>query len=101
MLPLLVIRSQQRRSCLSPWKMVCSQKLPRGRPPIGAVLIDGQWVSTDVSIEKAAARLIKHRADCRERYRRNRDALLAQRPDLFKIDTQMKLDDCAAEPPPA
>ena len=57
---------------------------PRGRPPIGAILMDGRWQLTDESLAKAAERLEKHRTDCRERYRRNRAALVRQRPDLFK-----------------
>ena len=60
------------------------EKAPRGRPPTGAILIDGKWQPTEESVAKAAERLEKHRTQCRERYRRNRAALLVQRPDLFK-----------------
>ena len=64
--------------------MAQQQKAPRGRPPAGAVLVDGRWELTEASLARAAARLEKHRLDCRERYRRNRAALVRQRPDLFK-----------------
>ena len=59
-------------------------KAPRGRPPIGAILVEGRWELTEESLEKAVARLEKHRRDCRDRYRRNRASLARQRPDLFK-----------------
>ena len=58
-------------------------KKPRGRPPVGAILRDGRWELTEESLEKAARRLVKHREDCRERYRRKRDELKARRPELF------------------
>ena len=64
--------------------MTKEQKAPRGRPPVGAILVDGQWQLTPESLERTAARLEKHRTDCRERYRRNRTALARQRPELFK-----------------
>ena len=60
------------------------QSAPRGRPPIGAILVDGKWQMTEESLSRAAARLEKHRKDCRDRYRRNRAALVRQRPELFK-----------------
>ena len=83
------------------------QKAPRGRPPHGAVLVEGRWKLTDEAIEKAAARLEKHRADCRERYRRTQDVLKEQRPELFSKrngkrrragaavrESQLPLSDC-------
>ena len=58
---------------------------PRGRPPSGAKFEDGEWrMADEVVIEKQVARLIKHRQQCRERYRANRDALRAIKPELFK-----------------
>ena len=59
-------------------------KKPRGRPPIAAILVDGRWQLTEESLARAAARLEKHRRECRDRYRRNRAVLARQRPDLFK-----------------
>ena len=60
------------------------QKKPRGRPPIGAILVDGKWQMTEASILREAERLEQHRAQCRQRYRRNRLALMQHRPELFK-----------------
>ena len=61
---------------------------------------------TEESLERAAARLEKHRKDCRDRYRRNRAALVRQRPDLFKYrpkawvqELQATLDDPEEAPP--
>ena len=58
-------------------------KRPVGRPPAGAVLDDGRWILTQESLAIAAARVEKHRTDCRERYRRMREILKEQRPDMF------------------
>ena len=63
---------------------MAEQSAPRGRPPIGAILVEGRWQLTEQSLERAAARLEKHRRDCRDRYRIKRAALLRQRPELFK-----------------
>ena len=63
--------------------MAAAQKAPRGRPPAGAILVDGQWELTDLAVEKAAQRLELHRANCRNRYRSTRDILRERRPDLF------------------
>lgn len=57
---------------------------PRGRPPAGAILKDGQWILTDESAEIAAQRLLEHRAKCRERYRETTRALKEKHPDLFR-----------------
>ena len=57
---------------------------PRGRPLQGAKLVDGVWTHTEESLNYAAMRMMKHRTQCRMRYRRNRAALLILRPDLFK-----------------
>jgi len=60
------------------------QKKPRGRPPIDAILVDGKWQMTEASILREAERLEVHRAQCRQRYHRNRTALMQHRPELFK-----------------
>jgi len=49
-----------------------------------AKLVDGKWVLSEEALNKAVERLEKHRADCRERYRRIQATLRQQRPDLFK-----------------
>ena len=51
---------------------------------MGAILVEGRWQMTEESLARAAARLEKHRKDCRDRYRRNRAVLVRLRPDLFK-----------------
>ena len=71
-------------------------KKPRGRPPVGAILRDGRWELTEESLEKAAMRLIKHREDCRLRYRRKRDELKARRPELFMKRRQRALTDTSS-----
>ena len=75
-----------------------------------AVLQDGHWVSTPEGLERAAARLEKHRADCRDRYRVTRDALKEQRLDPFKgkrrrtgtaaLNSELPLDPCDASEMP-
>ena len=58
-------------------------KMPPGRPPAGAVLIDGKWHTTQQSIQIAVERLLQQR----ERVRNRRDAtgemLRRERPELF------------------
>ena len=51
---------------------------------IGAILVDGKWQMTEASILREAERLEQHRTQCRQRYRRNRLALMQHRPELFK-----------------
>ena len=38
-----------------------SPKRPPGRPPAGAVLIDGKWHTTQQSIQIAVERVLQHR----------------------------------------
>ena len=63
---------------------MAKQGTPRGRPPLGAILVQGRWQLTEESLNRAAVRLETHRTQCRERYRRNRAALAQKRPDMFK-----------------
>ena len=72
------------------------QKAPRGRPPIGTILVDGRWQLTEESLARAAARLEKHQKDCRDRCRRNRAALVRQRPDLFKYSPKPRMQELQA-----
>ena len=64
-------------------KRRASPKRPKGRPPAGAVLVDGKWHTTEQSIEIAAKRVLRNRE--RERIRREAtwEMLRRNRPDLF------------------
>ena len=76
-------------------------KVPRGRPPQGAILVDGAWIPTEESMKYVATRLVYHRTQCRLRYRRNRAALLIQRPDLFKNRKAWHSQDATGEEQPS
>ena len=43
------------------------EKRPCGRPPAGAVLVDGRWQPTEQSLQIAAARLLREREHRRDR----------------------------------
>ena len=60
-----------------------SDKKPLGRPPAGAVLIDGKWQPTQESTEIAKRRLLRHRELNRARRERARELLRKECPDLF------------------
>ena len=60
-----------------------SDKKPRGRQPIGAILVDGKWVMTEAAAQLAIDRVVKVRAAARERNRKTRELLIDIRPDLF------------------
>ena len=83
-------------------------KRPRGRPPTGMTLVDGQYTMTPESIEIAAARLESHRKYCRERYQATQEILRRAKPELFKRNgrvgsvvrgTQRTLGDSLSESP--
>ena len=59
------------------------EKKPRGRPPAGAVLIDGRWQLTERSTQIAATRVLRARENNRARYREMRELLRHSHPDLF------------------
>ena len=59
------------------------EKVPRGRKPVGGVLVDGRWQLTQESVRAAADRIIKYRAHNRKRYREMRELLRAEHPELF------------------
>ena len=59
-------------------------KRPQGRPPTGALLIDGNWTMTKEGLDLAAQRLETHRKACRDRYRIEQQLLRAAKPELFK-----------------
>ena len=58
-------------------------KRPQGRPPAGAVLVDGKWQLTDKSKEIAKIRLLRHRDQNRARRQQTRELLRRECPELF------------------
>ena len=58
-------------------------KRPLGRPPAGAVLVDGKWQLTEASKEIAKARLLRHREQNRTRRENTRELLRQKCPELF------------------
>ena len=60
-----------------------SDKKPLGRPPAGAVLIDGKWQPTQESTEIAKLRLLRHRELNRVRRERARELVRKECPELF------------------
>ena len=70
------------RSSLVP-RATQTEMRPRGRQPTGAVLVDGKWQPTELSIQVAAERLIQYREQCRTRHRETRELLCKARPELF------------------
>ena len=59
------------------------EKRPCGRPPAGAVLVDGRWQPTEQSVQIAAARLLRAREYRRDRRQEMRKLLRQWHPDLF------------------
>ncbi len=60
-----------------------SPKKPRGRQPIGAVLVDSKWLMTELAARLAAERLLRVRENARIRERKTRELLRLARPELF------------------
>ena len=60
-----------------------SPKKPRGRQPIGAVLVDGKWQMTELAVRLAAERLLRLRENARIRERKTRELLRLACPELF------------------
>ena len=58
-------------------------KRPLGRPPAGAVLVDGKWQPTEKSTEIAKLRLLRHREQNRVRREHARELLRRECPELF------------------
>ena len=61
-----------------------SDKKPLGRPPAGAVLVEGKWQLTEKSTEIAKLRLLRHREQNRTRRDSTRDWLRRDCPELFE-----------------
>ena len=72
------------------------EKRPRGRPPAGAVLIDGRWQLTERSQQIAATRVLRARENNRARYREMRELLLHSHPELFVARGDLKQTTLAA-----
>ena len=66
------------------------EKKPRGRPPAGAVLIDGRWQLTEQSQHIAATRVLRARENNRAKYREMRQLLLNSHPELFVARGDLK-----------
>ncbi len=66
------------------------EKKPRGRPPAGAVLIDGSWQLTEQSQQIAAKRVLRARENNRARYREMRELLRHSHPELFVARGDLK-----------
>ena len=58
-------------------------KKPRGRQPVGAVLVDGKWQMTELAAQLAAERVLRLRERVRLWYRKTRELLRIARPELF------------------
>ena len=58
-------------------------KKPLGRQPAGAVLVDGKWQLTELSIQLAAERLLRQREARCTRWRAKQDLLRSSHPELF------------------
>ena len=65
-----------------------TEKKPHGRPPAGAVLIDGRWQPTEKSVEIAVVRLLQEREKRRTRRQEVRELLRKEHPELFAPRTQ-------------
>ncbi len=78
------------------------EKRPCGKPPAGAVLVDGRWQLTELSAQIAADRLMREREQRRNRRHEMRKLLRQSRPDLFvfarKQDPQQTTLTPEAEP---
>ena len=66
------------------------EKRPRGRPPAGAVLIDGSWQLTEQSQQIAAKRVLRARENNRAKYREMREPLRHSHPELFVARGDLK-----------
>ena len=62
-----------------------TEKKPHGRPPAGAVLIDGRWQPTEKSVEIAVVRLLHEREKRRTRRQEVRELLRKEHPELFVV----------------
>ena len=78
-----------------------ADKKPRGRKPLGAVLVDGRWQLTEESLQLAAERVLRYREHNRKRYHEIRDLLRKQHPELFTPREDPRQTLLTDEVPPA
>ena len=64
------------------------EKKPHGRPPAGAVLIDGRWQQTEKAVEIAIVRLLQERENRRTMRQEVRELLRKEHPELFVVRRQ-------------
>ena len=62
-----------------------AEKRPQGRPPAGAVLIDGKWHTTQQSIQIAIERLLQQREKRRTKRIETRELMRREQPELFVV----------------
>ena len=62
-----------------------AEKRPQGRPPAGAVLIDGKWHTTQQSIQIAIERLLQQREKRRTKRHEMRELMIREHPELFVV----------------
>ena len=61
-------------------------KRPIGRQPDGAVLVDGKWELTELSMQIQAQRVLRKRQARRTAWRKSQDRLRAAYPELFVLN---------------
>ena len=71
------------RKCTMALATKKADKKPRGRKPLGAVLVDRRWQLTEESLQLAAERVLRYREHNRKRYHEMRDLLRKEHPELF------------------
>ena len=77
------------------------EKRPCGKPPAGAVLVDGRWQLTELSAQIAADRLLREREQRRNRRREMRKLLRQSHPDLFVFARKQDPQQTTLTPEPA
>ncbi len=77
------------------------EKRPCGKPPAGAVLVDGRWQLTELSAQIAADRLMREREQRRNRRHEMRNLLRQSHPDLFVFARKQDPQQTTLTPEPA
>ena len=80
-----------------------AMKRPRGRPPVGAILQNGQYVLPPEAVDAAAQRLLEHRQRSKERMMATRHSLATVKPELFhdnfirKVNRDLQRTECTLD----